>query len=73
MRRRSELADHPDAEQSRPPAPQNPVLRLQGEIGNAAVSRMLARAPATKTGGDITGMQKARERALAHYEKREWV
>jgi tetratricopeptide (TPR) repeat protein len=72
MRRRSDFADQRDAEKSPRPAPQNPVLRLQGEIGNAAVSRLLARAPASRTGGDITGMQKARERALAHYERREW-
>ena len=71
VRQHSEEADRLE-EAPRAASPANPVLRLQGEIGNAAVSRLLARAPDTKTGGDIIGMQKARERALAHYEKREW-
>jgi tetratricopeptide (TPR) repeat protein len=72
MRRRTELVERQDVQESPAPAPPNRVLRLQGEIGNAAVSRLLAREPDTRTRGDIIGMQKARERALAHYERREW-
>jgi tetratricopeptide (TPR) repeat protein len=71
VRQHSEQEDRREGtETPRTAPPPNRVLRLQGEIGNAAVSRLLARD--TKTGGDITGMQKARERALRHYEKREW-
>src|SRR5215213_8006771 len=72
--RHSEQADRREVEEAprTATAAANPVLRLQGEIGNAAVSRLLARAPATNAAGDITGMQKARERALAHYEAREY-
>jgi tetratricopeptide (TPR) repeat protein len=64
------------------PAPRTPeaeVLNLQALVGNAAVSRLLARSPdpATKTpepaekpitAPGITGMQQYNERASAHYK-----
>jgi tetratricopeptide (TPR) repeat protein len=76
---RSDLRPLEERQAEEPVAPRprdHVVLQLQGDIGNAAVSRLLARAPDTATTSDeppitapgITGAQLWNQRGVAHYE-----